>query len=121
MKPGSVVCSAIAWCLLLLLPLLGAACGTSTTAIPLDGGTPAPDPVPMGPECVEPDLDRITLSPNSVDFMVDALELTDSWRLSDEDFAADDCAIVEGLIPEPGLRRLLRFSTHILNMGDRDA
>ncbi|MHC5011778.1 MAG: lysyl oxidase family protein, partial [Planctomycetota bacterium] len=26
-----------------------------------------------------------------------------------------------GLIPEPGLRRLLRFSTHILNMGERDA
>lgn len=40
---------------------------------------------------------------------------------TDETFTADGCAYIEGVITEIGLRRLLRFSTVIVNYGDTDA
>ncbi len=58
------------------------------------------------------------LTRGTVDFEVDAGALAASWRLEDVDFAPDDCAIVEGSIAQPGLRRLLRFDTVIANFGE---
>ena len=58
------------------------------------------------------------LTRGTVDFEVDAAALAASWRLEDVDFAADDCAFVEGSIAQPGLRRLLRFDTVIANYGE---
>jgi hypothetical protein len=61
------------------------------------------------------------LTPNSVDFTVDEEELQRSIAFSTEFFDVTDCAYVEGLVEAPGLRRLLRFSTFIVNLGELDA
>jgi hypothetical protein len=44
----------------------------------------------------------------------------DQYTVGWERFAADDCAIVEGCVEAPGLRRLLRFDTWTPNTGEVD-
>lgn len=56
------------------------------------------------------------LTPNSVDVTVDLQAIERSWILRDETFAPTHCAVIEGAT-QPGLRRLLRFDTIIINMG----
>lgn len=54
--------------------------------------------------------------PGTVDVTVDRNLVASSLQLSDETFAADACAVEEGAT-QPGLRRLLRFDTLIVNHG----
>lgn len=46
--------------------------------------------------------------------------LRSSLMIEEREFASDDCAVVEGCIVEPGLRRLLRFETTTRNYGTAD-
>lgn len=57
-----------------------------------------------------------SIVPDTVDVTVDRDLLASSLLLSDETFAADDCAVEEGAT-EAGPRRLLRFHTLIANRG----
>jgi hypothetical protein len=57
------------------------------------------------------------LTPNSVDFTVDPQRVLESVRFVVRNFQPGDCALVEGLIAEPGVRRLLVFDTLVVNMG----
>lgn len=59
------------------------------------------------------------LTPNSVDVTIDREAIEDSLLLSDETFAADDCAVLEGAT-SAGARRLLRFDMIVVNMGELD-
>jgi hypothetical protein len=54
----------------------------------------------------------------SVDVTVDANAIVDSIGFSDETFAPEHCAVVEGATLA-GTRLLLRFDTIIVNVGDR--
>lgn len=54
-----------------------------------------------------------------VDLQVDRAAIERTLFLSEEDFAATDCAVVEGAVV-PGRRRLLRFDTIVVNRGGRD-
>jgi hypothetical protein len=58
--------------------------------------------------------------PPSIDLTVDREALAGSILIEERDFAADDCALVEGAVPAPGRRRLLRFDTIIVNRGALD-
>ncbi len=55
-----------------------------------------------------------------VDLQVDRFATESTLELSEEDFAADDCAVIEGAIAAPGRRRLLRFDTVVVNRGSED-
>jgi hypothetical protein len=55
-----------------------------------------------------------------VDLQVDRRPLEATLQFSEEDFPADDCAVVEGAVPAPGRRRLLRFDTIVVNRGSHD-
>jgi len=61
------------------------------------------------------------LTPDSVDFAIDREEIERSIAFSTEFFDVEDCAYVEGLVEAPGVRRLLRFSTFVVNYGELDA
>ena len=54
--------------------------------------------------------------PGTVDVTVDRAAIAATLQLSDETFAADACAVEEGAT-QPGLRRLLRFDTLVVNHG----
>jgi len=53
------------------------------------------------------------------DLVVDQKFLQNHWIVRDEDFAADDCAAVEGGI-SAGTHRVLRFSVSTPNIGTGD-
>jgi len=55
-----------------------------------------------------------------VDLEVDRQSTVATLRLTEEDFASDDCALAEGAIAAPGRRRLLRFDTVVVNRGSAD-
>lgn len=55
-----------------------------------------------------------------VDLQVDRAATESTLQLSEEDFAADDCAVIEGAVAAPGRRRLLRFDTVVVNRGTED-
>jgi hypothetical protein len=55
-----------------------------------------------------------------VDLQVDRAATVGTLQVSEEDFAADDCAVIEGAVPAPGRRRLLRFDTVVVNRGSDD-
>ncbi|WP_426756200.1 lysyl oxidase family protein [Myxococcus sp. Y35] len=55
------------------------------------------------------------------DLAVDADVLARSLYVERRTFAADSCEILEGCVPAPGERRLLRFSTSIQNLGSASA
>jgi hypothetical protein len=54
------------------------------------------------------------------DLVVDGKAAQDSAQVSVENFAADDCAVVEGCVVGPGQHKLLRFDGVIQNLGDSD-
>jgi hypothetical protein len=82
-------------------------------ALLLGCGGGAPDAgVPPGP--------AEGLTPGSVDFTVDGPALTASILVRDRTFSPTECAVVEGSIGASGLRRLLTFSTTVLNLGELD-
>jgi hypothetical protein len=55
-----------------------------------------------------------------VDLQVDRRPIEATLQLSVEDFATDDCAVIEGAVAAPGRRRLLRFDTIVVNRGTDD-
>jgi hypothetical protein len=55
-----------------------------------------------------------------VDLQVDRAATEATLQLSEESFAPDDCAVIEGAVAAPGRRRLLRFDTVVVNRGTED-
>jgi Lysyl oxidase len=54
------------------------------------------------------------------DLAVDPQRFVSQMEIVDRYFAADDCAIAEGVVGDSGYRRLLRFDTVLMNRGDGD-
>jgi len=54
------------------------------------------------------------------DLTVDPQRLVAQMSIIDRYFEYDSCAVYEGAVGGPGYRRILRFDTVILNMGDGD-
>src|SRR5262245_26854182 len=54
------------------------------------------------------------------DLVVDPQRLAAQLDIVDRYFDASSCDLTEGVIGAPGYRRLLRFDTVIMNMGDGD-
>jgi glucose/arabinose dehydrogenase len=54
------------------------------------------------------------------DLVVDGKAAQATAQISVENFAADDCAVVEGCVVGPGQHKLLRFDGVIQNLGDSD-
>ena len=52
------------------------------------------------------------------DLTVDPKRFASQMEIVDRFFAADSCAIAEGVVGGPGYRRLLRFDTVVINAGD---
>jgi hypothetical protein len=59
----------------------------------------------------------VTLTPNTVDFLVDGDATLASLQFVDRTFSPTECAVEEGTVPASGLRRILRFDTMVVNMG----
>lgn len=55
-----------------------------------------------------------------VDLQIDRVATESTLQLTEEDFAPDDCAVIEGAVAVPGRRRLLRFDTVVVNRGNED-
>jgi hypothetical protein len=64
--------------------------------------------------------DDAQIDRTGVDLQVDRRPLEATLQFSEEDFAADDCAVIEGAVAVPGRRRLLRFDTIVVNRGSVD-
>lgn len=58
------------------------------------------------------------VSPVGPDFVVSAKTAAETMYLETRTFSADDCAVQEELVAGPGTRKLLRFTTRILNVGN---
>ncbi|MFP2932020.1 lysyl oxidase family protein [Pyxidicoccus sp. 3LG] len=73
----------------------------------------APPHLPAGNAC------GLTLDPvnGKPDLTVDADVLARSLYVENRTFAQDSCEVLEGCVPAGGQRRLLRFSTSIVNLG----
>ncbi len=56
----------------------------------------------------------------AADLFVDADRITGEYYFEYRNFEPDDCAIVEGCVGGPGMRRLLRFDTWTPNSGNAD-
>jgi hypothetical protein len=54
------------------------------------------------------------------DLTVDPQRFENQMEIVDRVFSPDDCAIPEGVVGGPGVRRLLRFDTVLMNRGDGD-
>ena len=54
------------------------------------------------------------------DLALDPQRFVAQMEIVDRVFAPDDCAIAEGVVGGPGIRRLLRFDTVLMNRGDGD-
>ena len=54
------------------------------------------------------------------DLTVDPQRFVNQMEIVDRVFSPDDCAIPEGVVGGPGVRRLLRFDTVLMNRGDGD-
>jgi hypothetical protein len=86
------------------------------------GGTLPPEPsapphLPAVAACGL-QLDPVNGKP---DLTVDADVLARSLYVERRTFAADSCEVIEGCVPQGGQRRLLRFSTSIVNLGTAPA
>ncbi|PRQ08610.1 Lysyl oxidase [Enhygromyxa salina] len=93
---------------------LGTAADTTGTTAPGDG-----DPGDGDPGDGDGDGDPGGPLPN-IDVLMTRDLVEDSVWTTTQQFAPDDCAIVEGCIDQPGARRLLRFSTYTPNVGVAD-
>jgi hypothetical protein len=62
----------------------------------------------------------IVLTPDSVDFEVDAEAARRSLEVVERVFDFFDCEVQEGAVVESGRRRLLRFDTVVRNLGELD-
>src|SRR5215510_10011158 len=54
------------------------------------------------------------------DLALDPQRFVSQMEIVDRAFAPDDCAIAEEVVGGPGVRRLLRFDTVLMNRGDGD-
>lgn len=54
------------------------------------------------------------------DLVMDPQRFTSQMEIVDRYFAAEDCAVAEGVVGGVGYRRLLRFDTVLMNRGDGD-
>jgi hypothetical protein len=61
------------------------------------------------------------MTADSIDFEIDAFAMQVSASVEVRNFAADDCAYVEGTLGGTGTRRLLTFDTVVVNWGALDA
>ncbi len=52
------------------------------------------------------------------DITVEETVLANGWYVVSQNFAEDDCAIVEGCVDAPGVRQLLKFDTQTPNLGN---
>ncbi len=68
-----------------------------------------------------PDPAEPLLTPDSVDLTVDRDAIIDSFDIVDRTFSAAHCAFIEGAVGGTGVRRLLRFDTIVVNLGEEDA
>ena len=55
-----------------------------------------------------------------VELALDGEVTRSSVLIIERSFAPDDCALIEGAVPAPGLRRLLTFDVMIVNFGTAD-
>ena len=67
-----------------------------------------------------PDPADPLLTPDSVDVTVDRDAIVDSVDIVDRTFSATHCAFIEGAVGGTGVRRLLRFDTVVVNLGEED-
>jgi len=54
------------------------------------------------------------------DLLVDPQRFVSQMEIVDRDATRDPCALEEGVVGGPGVRRLLRFDTVVMNSGDGD-
>src|SRR6185436_7880210 len=54
------------------------------------------------------------------DLVVDPQRFVSQMEIVDRNFDRDPCALEEGVVGGPGVRRVLRFDTVVLNSGDGD-
>ncbi len=101
----------------------------STTATPEAGAPRAPDATPtVGPDGSAPPVSSPAACGLAVcapgepcpDLAVDPNDLVGSIQIGEEQFDDTSCAIAEGCILQTGLRRLLRFDTATMNIGNAD-
>jgi hypothetical protein len=66
--------------------------------------------------CGDDDVSRSS----GIELAIDGEVTRSSVLIIERTFAPDDCALVEGAVPAPGLRRLLTFDVMIVNFGTHD-
>lgn len=54
------------------------------------------------------------------DLRINRYMLSHSVEVAVRTFSADECAVIEGCVPRPGTRRILRFDASIINVGAAD-
>jgi hypothetical protein len=90
----------------------------ASTVGPPDTGTPdGTDSVGSPAEC---GLTACVPGQPCADLSVDQNDLVGSILLGEQQFAANSCAVDEGCITQPGLRRLLKFDMGTINIGNAD-
>jgi hypothetical protein len=91
---------------------------SDATAETAADSTPDEAPAATGPQVCG--FDACEPGAPCPDLVVDPDDLLASVIIGTRDFAATDCAIIEGCITQTGTRRLLRFDTATQNVGNAD-
>ena len=113
----------------------------ASPAVPADARAPGPDGFLDSAHAADPDLsadaravaaqdagtgdsgaDARPIGPNAPlpDLMIIPEHTLEDMYFEEREFAPDSCALVEGCVGGPGLRRLLRFGVSAANVGDAD-
>jgi hypothetical protein len=87
-----------------------------------DAAPPAPDAAPPAPDAapLTPDLGPIDPAAPLPDLMLIEQRTADDLYFEERTFDPNSCAIVEGCVGGPGVRRLLRFGVSTANVGNVD-
>ncbi len=101
--------------MLLAWPGLTTGCGDNIVPIDAPPGDAAPPDAMPDARCPD-DADPTTLP----DLVILGERTQDSLDVQEQAFQPDHCALLEGCVNGPGMRRLLRFATVTHNRGDRD-
>ncbi len=90
----------------------------STTALSFACSSNSDSPQqPTDQSAGNPAAGRPTDGPN---LRVDEAAILPSIELGQQDFAEDDCAVIEKCVAGPGTRKLLRFEGDVINAGNQD-
>jgi hypothetical protein len=93
------------------------------------GPPPTPDAAPPVPDAAPPTPDAAPLAPDAApfdpaaplpDLMLIEQRTADDLYFEERTFDPNSCAIVEGCVGGPGVRRLLRFGVSTANVGNVD-